>query len=122
MLWVPLWQCWVWGVVCSLKSALFPLSVLLPFLVSIAGYSRDMYSLTGDSLATTTKLGPWAKAFSCTSVRGVLERLWTHLTLLWLADATDVASDVVVAASGLTSDVTSKISSSELTSVPVLEQ
>ena len=47
-----------------------------------------MYSLTGGSLVTTAKLGPLARAFSCASVRGVLERLWTHLTLLWFADVT----------------------------------
>ena len=77
-----------------------------------------MYSLTGGSLMTTAKLGPWAKAFSCVSVRGVLERFWTHLTLLWFADvASDVTSDVV--ASDIVSDVTSKLSSGEITSVPL---
>ena len=68
----------------------------------------DMYSLTGGSLVTTAKLGPQTRAFSCTSVRGVLERLQTHLTLLWFA----VASDV-------TSDVTSEVSPGVVTSVPV---
>ena len=58
------------------------------------------------------------------SLSCLLEGFWRdcgpHLTLLWFADVTDVASDVVVAASALTSDVTSKMSSGEETSVPVL--
>ena len=63
---------------------------------------------------TTAKLGPWARAFSCMSVRGVLERLWTHLTLLWFAD---VISEVVTSDVG--SDVTSELSLDEVTSATV---
>ena len=63
---------------------------------------------------TTAKLGPWARSFSCMSVRGVLERLWTHLTLLWFAD---VISEVVTSDVG--SDVTSELSLDEVTSATV---
>ena len=67
---------------------------------------------------TTAKLGPWAKAFSCMSVKGVLERLWTHFSLLWFADVTsDVTFDVV--ASEVVSGVASKLSSDEVISVLV---
>ena len=44
----------------------------------------EMYSLTGGSLVVIAKFGPRASAFSCASVRGVLDRLCTHLVLLLL--------------------------------------
>ena len=55
--------------------------------------------MTGGSLVTTAKFGPWASAFSCMPVRGVFERLWTHFTL-WLLTAV-VSPDVVVSGSSL---------------------
>ena len=64
---------------------------------------------------TTTKFGPCARAFSCTSVRGVFERLQTHFTLLLLTAVANVTSGVV---SGLMAVVASGSSSVEVTSVP----
>ena len=54
----------------------------------------EIYLLTGGSLVAIAKLGPWARAFSCTSVRWVFERLCTHFTLLLLL--TDVIAVSVV--------------------------
>ena len=65
----------------------------------------DTYLLIGGSLVTTAKLGPWVKNLSCASVRGVLERLWTHLTLLWFDVASDVASNVTSEVVVVSSDV-----------------
>ena len=73
----------------------------------------EIYLLTVSSLATTAKFGPWSRAFSCASVRGVLERLWIHFTLLLFTAVTAVAPVIFVVA-----DVVSG-SSIELNAVPI---